>query len=110
MKIFWVALISLFSVYATAGTCGAPLADRTFCAAVNGEEKRMGFTSDCSFAYWSQNSHGDINSFVGTWSIDGTDLTIQTGSEVGTRSLLFSADMNSFSAVGYPNEIYSVCQ
>ena len=109
MKIFCATLISFFSIYATAATCGAPLADRAFCAIANGEQKRIGFTSECSVSYRSRNSNGDINSFNGTWSLNGADLTITTGTEVGTRRLLFSADMNSFSAVGYPGEIYSAC-
>lgn len=111
MKFFSIALICSFSVLARAGTnCGAPLADRSFCASAYGEEKRISFRGDCSLTYFGRTSLGDTASFDGTWTLEGNLLTIKTGSEVGVRKLIFGADSNSFSAEGYSQEVYSVCQ
>lgn len=110
MKYMAIVFISLFSFLAhSAPSCGAPLADRAFCASVQGDSKRIAFKGDCTFNYLGKIATGETSSFGGTWILDGNLLTVSMGNSAAVRTLIFGSDMNSFSAEGYPEEVYSVC-
>jgi hypothetical protein len=111
MKYISIVFISLFSFFAHAAPhCGAPLADRTFCASLYGETKRVAFRGDCTLNFTGKKPTGETASFNGSWNLDGNLLTVSLGTETGVRNIIFGSDMNSFSAEGYPDEVYSVCQ
>jgi len=111
VKLVSIALISLISVFAAAAPqCGAPLADRAFCVSANGDTKRIAFKSDCSLDYTMNFASGENVFFNGTWSLNGTLLTFDIGTEVAPLNLIFSPDMNSFSVAGFPQDVYSSCQ
>jgi hypothetical protein len=111
VKFVSILMISLFSVLAAAAPqCGAPLAERAFCASANGDAKRIAFKSDCSVAYVMNFASGETVSFEGTWSLNGTLLTFDIGTEVAPLNLIFAPDMNSFSVEGHPQDVYSSCK